>query len=100
MGRGALTMCGRTAVERMSVGACPGLWCTRKVCWRVHPLGRPTLVEKYNVDNGNGKPLYEKHAIIPVIINYRGFLYYKTRELLERFIPELNLIRLMCEAIK
>ena len=57
-------------------------------------------IEKYNVDNGNGKPLYEKHAIIPVIINYRGFLYYKTRELLERFIPELNLIRLMCEAIK
>ena len=44
---------------------------------------------KYNVDNGHGEPLYEQHCIIPVIINYRGFLYHRTIELLERFVPEL-----------
>ena len=36
-------------------------------------------IEKYNVDNGQGEPLYDRDAIIPVIINYRGFLYDKTR---------------------
>jgi hypothetical protein len=57
-------------------------------------------IEKYSVDNGHGEPLYEQHAIIPVIINYRGFLYDKTRVLLEKYVPELNLIRLMCEAMR
>ena len=52
------------------------------------------------MDNGRGEPLYEQHAIIPVIINYRGFLYDKTRVLLEKYVPELNLIRLMCEAMR
>ena len=57
-------------------------------------------INKYSCPDKNGNPLYDPKHIIPVIINYRGYINGKSRKLLEHLIPELDQLALMTEAIK
>ena len=50
--------------------------------------------------NSQKCPLYEKENIIPIVINYRGYIYGESRKLLDKFLPEIDHIELMAVAIK
>lgn len=47
-------------------------------------------IDKYN-------RLYD--GVIPIIINYRGHIYEKSRLLLEKYLPEINLLDLMSASL-
>jgi hypothetical protein len=49
-------------------------------------------IKKYSILGADNKPLYDPDNIIPIIISYRGYIHGRSRRLLERYIPELDIV--------
>lgn len=57
-------------------------------------------IRKYSVMGTDGKALYPRDRIVPIVINYRGTVFQQSKDLLKDFLPEIDIMELQAATVK